>query len=63
MDSEREFFLFDGPGGAMGIGFFFWRRDLFFARKREKKFGVFLCVFLCVFARGMQKNVHGTYVG
>ena len=36
LNTERKFFLFDGPGGAMGIGFLFWRRDLFLARKREK---------------------------
>ena len=35
--SGREFLLFDGPGGAMGIGFSFRRRGLFFARKREEK--------------------------
>ena len=48
--AERKFLLFDGPGGAMGIGFFlFWRRDLFFARKRGKKlvcFFSFVVVFL-----------------
>ena len=47
--AEREFLLFDGPGGAMGIGFCFWRWDLFFARKREKKLGVFFLRFLWCF--------------
>ena len=32
---EREFSLFDGPGRAMGIGFFFGRWGLLFARKRD----------------------------
>ena len=45
-------FLFDGPGGTMGIGFFFfWRWDFFSARKRDFLgcfFGVFL-VFLLFF--------------
>ena len=51
MSSEREFLLFDAPGGAMGIGFFlFWRRGLFFARKREKIL-VFFPPFLVVFLR------------
>ena len=50
--TEREIFLFDGPGGAMGIGFFCWRWDLFFARQRGKNPGDFLVfwgVFFCVF--------------
>jgi len=34
----------------MGIGLLFWRRDLFFARNREKKIGVFFLVFGGVFA-------------
>ena len=48
--AERKFLLFDGPGGAMGIVFLFWRRDLFFARKSANfVWGVF-CVFGGVFA-------------
>ena len=50
MGAERKFLLFDGPGGAMGIGLFL-RRDLFFARKREKKILFFLFSFLVVFLR------------
>ena len=42
LPTEREFLLFYGPGGAMGIGFLGGRWDLFFARQREKKIGVFL---------------------
>ena len=45
-DAEREFLLFDGPGGCMGLAFLFWCRDLFFARKkREKNVGAFFGVF------------------
>ena len=46
---EREFFLFDGPGGAMGIGFWGGRWDLFFARQREKNCGVFWVRVFLVF--------------
>ena len=45
-------FLFDGPGGGMGIDFFWRRWDLFFARQRGKKiwyfFGI-IFVFLLFF--------------
>ena len=44
-EPEREFFLFDGPGGAMGIGFLGGRWNLFFARQRKKKIGVFFVFF------------------
>ena len=50
---EREFLLVDGPGGPAGaweLAFLFWRRGLFFARKREKIGGFFLSVFGGVFA-------------
>ena len=50
---EREFLLFDGPGGAMGIGFLFWRRCFsFFSRVSAKIFWFFFgcCVFGGVFA-------------
>ena len=57
--TEREFFLFDGPGGPWELAFFLGRWDLFFARQREIFFlgvfwvffgGVFL-VFFLFFAR------------
>ena len=59
--AERGLSLFDGPGGAIGIDFFFGRWDLFFARQRDFFWGVFFwgcffgdfcCfwgVFLCFF--------------
>ena len=47
--AEREFFLFDAPGGAMGIGFFWGRWGLFFARQREKIFWGVFWVFFGVF--------------
>ena len=43
---EREFLLFDGPGGATGIGFLLLLAlGHIFARKREKK-KVFFFAFL-----------------
>ena len=46
---ERKFLLFDGPGGATGIDFF-WALGLIFARKREKKLGILLAFWGGVFA-------------
>ena len=47
--AKAGIFLFDGPDGAMGIDFFFWRWGLFFARQRENFLLVFFWVFFFVF--------------
>ena len=46
--SEREIFLFDGPGGAMGIDFFVGA-GTYFSRVSAKKifFGDFWCFCVC----------------
>ena len=48
-DAERGFPLFDGPGGAMGIGFFVVALGLFSRVSAKKNFGVFLVFFLVFF--------------
>ena len=40
------------PAGPWELAFLFWRRDLFFARKRDFCVCVCVCVF-CVFGGGV----------
>ena len=47
--TERGFFLFDGPGGAMGIGFFFGVGTYFSRVSENKKILVFFWCFLVFF--------------